>query len=82
MRRIPQVTCIAESYKLPIGWRDNPRRHQDTTPEDVIITFSFGAPDTVPIASMALTTSMPSTTLPNTTCRPSSHGVTTVVMKN
>jgi hypothetical protein len=26
--------------------------------------------------------SHPSTTLPNTTCRPSSHGVCTVVMKN
>jgi hypothetical protein len=29
-----------------------------------------------------LTTSMPSTTLPNTTCLPSSHGVATVHRKN
>ena len=32
--------------------------------------------------SMVLTSSMPSSTWPNTTCLPSSHGVATVVMKN
>jgi hypothetical protein len=56
--------------------------HHDTTPEAVIITFAFGLPESVPKASMALTTSIPSTTSPNTTCRPSSHDVTAVVMKN
>ena len=56
--------------------------HQDATPEDVIITFRFGAPESVPTASTALTTSMPSTTSPNTTCISSSHPVTCVVMKN
>ena len=56
--------------------------NHDSTPEDVIITFCFGAPDSVPTASMTLTTSMPSTASPNTTCRPSSHDVTVVVMKN
>jgi hypothetical protein len=54
----------------------------DTMPEDVTITFCFGAPDSVPTASMAFTTSIPSTTSPNTTCRSSSHFVTAVVMKN
>jgi len=56
--------------------------NHDTTPEDVIITFCFGAPDSVPTASMAFTTPMPSTASPNATCRPSSHDVTVVVMKN
>jgi hypothetical protein len=36
----------------------------------------------VPIASTAFTTSMPSTTSPNTTSLPSSYKVTCVVMKN
>lgn len=69
-------------YKGAIDFWDNPRRHYDTTPEDVIFTFCFGAPDSVPTPSMALTTSMPSITSPNTTCRSSSHDVTTVVIKN
>ena len=34
------------------------------------------------VASIFLTTSMPSTTLPKTTCLPSRNGVGTVVMKN
>lgn len=53
-----------------------------TTPEDVITTLRFGAPESVPTFSTALTTSMPLTTSPNTTCLPSSHEVTSVVMKN
>lgn len=44
------------------------------------------APELEPQASMALTTRMdstsPSGTWPKTTCLPSSHEVTTVVMKN
>jgi hypothetical protein len=41
-------------------------------------------PDDEPVASRALTMFMPSAsaTSPNTTCRPFSHDVTTVVMKN
>jgi hypothetical protein len=39
-------------------------------------------PEREPAASIFFTTSRPSTTLPNTTCLPSSQGVTTVVMKN
>ncbi|PON93901.1 LOW QUALITY PROTEIN: hypothetical protein TorRG33x02_102910 [Trema orientale] len=35
-----------------------------------------------PSCSMALTTSIPCTTLPNTTCFPSSHGASAVQMKN
>ena len=34
------------------------------------------------VFSILVTTSMPSTTLPNTTCLPSRKGVGTVVMKN
>lgn len=44
------------------------------------------APEPLPQASMALTTlydsTSPSGTVPKTTCLPSSHEVTTVVMKN
>ena len=39
-------------------------------------------PDCVPSASIFFTRSIPSTTLPNTTCLPSNQGVATVVMKN
>jgi len=51
-------------------------------PEDVIVTFAFGRPDSDPTASTFLIISIPSTTSPKTTCLPSSQLVTTVVMKN
>ena len=41
-----------------------------------------GLPLWLPTASTALTTSIPSSTLPNTTWRPSSHDVLTVQTKN
>ena len=53
-----------------------------TVPEEVMVTFDFGRPESVPTASTRFTTSIPSTTSPKTTCLPSSHDVTTVVMKN
>ena len=53
-----------------------------TVPDEVIVTRDLGRPDSEPTASIAFTTSMPSTTSPKTTCLPSSHDVTTVVMKN
>lgn len=53
-----------------------------SSPELVIVTFFAGEPEGVPWASMAFTTSIPSRTSPKTTCLPSSHEVTTVVMKN
>jgi hypothetical protein len=40
------------------------------------------SPLRLPTASIARITSMPSTTLPNTTWRPSSQGVGATVMKN
>ena len=50
------------------------------SPLSEIVTFFFGG---VPSsASIALTTSNPSRTVPKTTCLPSSHGVGTVQMKN
>ena len=49
-------------------------------PLSVMVTFFDGG---VPFkASTFRTTSMPSTTFPNTTCLPSSHDVLTVHMKN
>ena len=56
--------------------------HSHTVPEAVIVTVDFGLPESDPCCSMSFTTSMPSTTSPKTTCLPSSHDVTTVVMKN
>ena len=44
-------------------------------------TVFWVLPPAEPSFSTALTVSMPSTTSPNTTCLPSSHDVTTVVMK-
>ncbi len=44
--------------------------------------FFLVAPDCDPNPSIALTTSIPSTTLPKTTCFPSNHGHGTVVKKN
>jgi hypothetical protein len=51
-------------------------------PDEVMVTLDFGRPLSEPVFSIALTTSMPSTTSPNTTCLPSSHGVGHVVTKN
>lgn len=47
-----------------------------------MVILERGLPESVPSASMALTMSIPSTTSPKTTCLPSNHEVTTVVMKN
>ena len=41
---------------------------QDSWPQSAMTTFSRVAPLELPTASMALTTSMPLVTLPNTTC--------------
>jgi hypothetical protein len=47
-------------------------RNYSTIPLEVIVTVCFGFPLSVPTASIRLTTSIPITTSPNTTCRPSS----------
>lgn len=41
-----------------------------SSPQSAMTTLAFGVPLFVPCFSIALTTSMPSTTLPNTTCFP------------
>ena len=53
-----------------------------SSPEAATSTRAVGRPDELPAASTFLTTSMPSRTRPKTTCLPSSHGVSAVVMKN
>src|ERR1700728_3818491 len=53
-----------------------------TMPDEMIVTFDVGLPLSVPTCSISRTTPMPSTTSPKTTCRPSSHGIETVVTKN
>ena len=45
------------------------------SPLSTIVTFDFGVPEPVPAASILVTTSSPSMTLPKTTWRPSNHGV-------
>jgi len=47
-----------------------------------MVITALVAPELLPMASMAFTTSMPEVTCPNTTCFPSSQLVTAVVMKN
>ncbi|MPC48547.1 hypothetical protein E2C01_042323 [Portunus trituberculatus] len=56
--------------------------HFFTSSQSEMTTFLDGRPEREPRLSIAFTTSMPSTTLPNTTCFPSSHGQGTVVRKN
>ena len=56
--------------------------HVYTSPQATILTGVLTAPDLEPCASMALSTSIPSTTFPKTTCFPSRKSVTAVVMKN
>ncbi len=46
------------------------------------LSRALGLPVSRPSFSIVFTTSMPSTTSPNTTCLPSSHGVEATVMKN
>ena len=48
----------------------------------VTVTFYLGVPDYDPTASTFFTISYPLVTLPKTTCLPSNHGVTVVVIKN
>ena len=53
------------------------------SPQSAMTTASSGrSPRSQRLPSILLTSSMPSSTQPNTTCLPSSQGVTTVVMKN
>eukprot|EP00295_Goniomonas_pacifica_P003748 CAMPEP_0175819470 /NCGR_PEP_ID=MMETSP0107_2-20121207/8087_1 /TAXON_ID=195067 ORGANISM="Goniomonas pacifica, Strain CCMP1869" /NCGR_SAMPLE_ID=MMETSP0107_2 /ASSEMBLY_ACC=CAM_ASM_000203 /LENGTH=69 /DNA_ID=CAMNT_0017131721 /DNA_START=128 /DNA_END=337 /DNA_ORIENTATION=- len=51
-------------------------------PQSSITTLALGVPEFVPTPSMNLSTSMPCTTFPNTTCFPSNQEVTAVVRKN
>merc|ERR1719247_41405 len=53
-----------------------------SNPASEMTTVFWGAPLDDPTASTFCTTSKPSMTLPNTTCRPSSQDVFTVQMKN
>jgi hypothetical protein len=53
-----------------------------TTPLFAIVTLAFGVPEEAPKPSIFFTRSCPSVTSPKTTCFPSNHEVTTVVMKN
>lgn len=53
-----------------------------TSPQSAITTFWLVLPLDDPTASMAFTTSIPLTTLPNTTCLPSSQAVLAVQRKN
>eukprot|EP00321_Phaeocystis_globosa_P004453 CAMPEP_0118809554 /NCGR_PEP_ID=MMETSP1162-20130426/354_1 /TAXON_ID=33656 /ORGANISM="Phaeocystis Sp, Strain CCMP2710" /LENGTH=83 /DNA_ID=CAMNT_0006738993 /DNA_START=133 /DNA_END=381 /DNA_ORIENTATION=- len=52
------------------------------SPQSATTTFFDVSPLWLPTASIALTTSMPLTTLPKTTCLPSSHAVLAVHRKN
>ncbi len=56
--------------------------HNLVTVHLLILTVCLGVPCPDPWASTFFTTSLPSETLPKTTCRPSSQEVSTVVMKN
>ena len=56
--------------------------HHRSCPESEITTGTRVLPDSLPTCSMAATTSIPETTFPNTTCFPSSHGVSAVQRKN
>src|SRR5262245_3124855 len=53
-----------------------------SSPQSAITIFPFVRPEDDPRASIFFTTSMPSTTLPNTTCLPSSQAVWIVQRKN
>jgi len=53
-----------------------------TVPDEVIMMVALVCPHSEPRLSIALTTALPFTTLPNTTCRPSNHDVLAVVMKD
>lgn len=55
---------------------------QQSCPQSAITTAFAVLPEEDPTFSTAFTTSIPSTTLPNTTCFPSSHSVLSVQMKN
>jgi hypothetical protein len=69
--RAPSAKCAPHAH--------GPR----TSPQSAMMTSTWGlSPAAFATFSMALTTSIPSTTFPKTTWRPSSHEVTTVVMKN
>ena len=70
------------SLSLPFYLKNDFFFLSGSSPASLIVTFFAGAPEGVPCASMALTTSIPSNTSPKTTCLPSSQEVTTVVMKN
>lgn len=55
---------------------------QDSWPQSMILTFWFVRPFALPTFSIWWTISIPLVTRPNTTCLPSSQGVSEPVMKN
>ena len=57
-------------------------RVNHNSPQSAMRTSALVAPDCEPTASTFFTTSIPSTTLPKTTCLPSNHVVSLVHKKN
>lgn len=57
-------------------------KHHFISPQSAMTHGADGAPSSDPFDSIAFTTSIPSITLPKTTCFPSSHVVLTVHRKN
>ncbi|XXG42946.1 hypothetical protein AAC387_Pa01g3095 [Persea americana] len=58
------------------------RPSHDSCPQSATVTVLEVLPLEDPTSSIVRTTSIPSTTYPNTTCFPSSHYVLAVQMKN
>jgi hypothetical protein len=86
------LVCEAKGKDCPHVSRSKPSRqtrifvtgwfHSSTPQSEMTHAFLGRSPLLVGWVSMEVTRSMPSITLPNTTCLPSSHGVGTVHRKN
>mmetsp|Transcript_2024 Transcript_2024/g.12991 ORF Transcript_2024/g.12991 Transcript_2024/m.12991 type:complete len:216 (-) Transcript_2024:235-882(-) len=76
----PRFFCVSSISSSPFSMSF--MLPASSTPQSTMCTRFLGFPSALPIPSMALTTSIPDSTCPKTTCFPSSHGVATVVMKN
>ena len=72
-RRVPGPATLLDERGAGLG---------RSSPQSPIFTDWDVRPVRLPTASIFFTTSMPWTTLPKTTCLPSSQGVATVVIKN
>ena len=82
MKTIHETEYVYDETKMNARSRETNGMAYHSSPLSMMETLLDGFPDLVPTLSIFLTTSIPDTTWPKTTCFPSSQSVFSVQMKN